>query len=294
VRSADIIHAGWFLPSGFIACLCKYILKKPVVTSAFGAEFHLPERWGIPSILRFVGSHSDSLTANSLYLAKRAQSYGLNPEKFHIIPTAINFARYASRTQRIKNKCIIAACARLIPAKRTEDLLHAASHLPQQYRDKMEIWIIGDGPQLPFLKGLAKQYQIEPLCKFFGMIPHGELPDLLSQIHIFVNPTVSDEGMPTINIEAMAMGAYPVASLGFSNEEVITDGITGNLFTPKDAQGLANILKYLLDNPQRVEAVGEAAQSFVRRNHSIDSSVERYLAIYESLLHKTRDKKKNS
>ena len=60
-------------------------------------------------------------------------------------------------------------------------------------------------------------------CRFFGKVPHIEVPDMLNCIDLLVLPS-QQEGMPLVPIEALSCGARVIASnVGGSAEAVGRD-----------------------------------------------------------------------
>ena len=66
------------------------------------------------------------------------------------------------------------------------------------------------------------------------------------------------EGRPTVIYEAMAAKTPVVASNVGGIPEMVVDGETGVLVAPHDAEGLSHVLDELLDDPERLRAMGAA------------------------------------
>jgi glycosyltransferase involved in cell wall biosynthesis len=95
----DIVHAHWFLPAGFIACSLKKSINRPIITTAWGAEFHLPINFLTRRILSYVNAKSDKVTAVSGYMRSQAKKYGIATENMVVIPNSIDSKKF-----RIKKK----------------------------------------------------------------------------------------------------------------------------------------------------------------------------------------------
>lgn len=81
--------------------------------------------------------------------------------------------------------------------------------------------------------------------KLLGHVPHGDLPALLAESHVFVFAS-SCENMPNTVLEAMA-GALPIAcSDRGPMPEVLADG--GVYFNPEDETSIADAIEQLITN----------------------------------------------
>jgi len=85
-------------------------------------------------------------------------------------------------------------------------------------------------------------------------------------------------------MEAMACGCCAVASNVGGNPEQIRNGETGRLFEPRDATGLSEILRTLVQDEPLRRRLAAAGQRTVRERFSIQSSVERMSEIYSKLI----------
>lgn len=287
-RGTDLIHAVWYLPSGLVASCVKPFRSQPLVVTALGAEFHLPNLFILSALLSFVHRSSDAHTANSRFLADLAQNYGLDHKQIQVIPTAINVNNYSQRPAKASGRIVIACVSRMIKAKQVPDLIRAVALLPAETADKIELWLVGDGPDRAVVEKLVDQHGFRSRSRFYGMVSHGRLLELLPQMDILVNPTTSDEGMPTINLEAMVVGVCPVATDGYGNNEVIRHESTGYVYPPRDVKRLAQILQNLVDNPAQIRLMGEAASRYIKENQSIQLLCGKYVEIYERLLKRPR------
>jgi glycosyltransferase involved in cell wall biosynthesis len=78
-----------------------------------------------------------------------------------------------------------------------------------------------------------------------------------SQADVFVLPTISD-GFAITQLEAMAHGLPVITTPNCGR--VVTDGLDGFIVPARDSAALAERLQTLLEDPERVQAMGEAAR----------------------------------
>jgi glycosyltransferase involved in cell wall biosynthesis len=276
-KDYDIIHAHWYLPAGIIACLAKNSIKKPVITTAWGAEFHLQNNFLVRKALNYVNKRSNNLVAVSKYMRERAKAYHLDVKNMEVIPNSTDIAKFSLKRKKT-NKVIIGTARRLVPEKRVQDLINAFSKLDSN----SELWIIGDGPEMKSLKELSKKLGTDKKTKFFGMVQHDKIAKLFSMIGIYVNPSIQ-EGMATANIEAMASGCAVIATKGYGNDEIISDKEDGLLYEGKNASELASLLRRLVNDANLRNRLAKKAREKAKL-FSIEKIAEKYLENYSEIL----------
>ncbi len=111
----------------------------------------------------------------------------------------------------------------------------------------------------------------------------GRLPQIGSLYHavdVLTVPSVADESLPLVILEAMACAKPVVASRLSGIPEAVTDGVTGRLFAPGDAGGLAVVLTDLAGDPAGRRALGRAGRESWSRRFSLGAMTEATLALY--------------
>lgn len=286
-KNYDLVHAHWFLPSGFIAALYYKLTRKPFIVTAWGAEFHLPRNFLFRKILSFVYLNADCAIAVSNYMKHISLQYFQNTMK--VLPNGIDVDMFRPvRSENKNNNVIIGAVRLLVPEKRIQDLLHAVSLLPERLKKYVSVHIVGDGPERKNLERLANKLKIDTIVTFFGYVPYLNVQQHLSKMDIVVNPSIQ-EGMATVNLEAMAMGKPVIATRGYGNDETIIQGKTGFLYTPRNASELKKRLMMLIRDKKLREDMGSRGRMLVEKRFSIDTVARDYVQLYKRVLHKKYD-----
>jgi glycosyltransferase involved in cell wall biosynthesis len=91
------------------------------------------------------------------------------------------------------------------------------------------------------------------------------------------------EGLSQSLLEAMALGKPVIASAAGGNSDLIQHEINGLLASPLDSGAWAAALSRLLGDPSFAARLGEAARHTARVTFSLERTVERTLAVYQSL-----------
>jgi len=140
----------------------------------------------------------------------------------------------------IKDEKIIMFAGRIILAKGVQDLLEAAKDVPN-----VKVLIMGNGNYLPTLK---KKY---PWAVFLDDTRWEQIMKHMGIADIFVNPSYA-EGLPTLVLEAGALGVPIIATDVGGTREIIDDGKNGFLVKPREVGVLKEkILKLVSDSKLR-------------------------------------------
>jgi len=125
-------------------------------------------------------------------------------------------------------------------------------------------------------------------------IPHKDLGSVTNQrmisivysaADIFVLPSLQDN-LPNTVIESFACGT-PV--IGFDTggiPDMVRDGTTGYLVTPRHVEGLKASMLELLKNPSRQKALSENCRKIAIDEYGFEKQAEQYIGLYDSILEK--------
>jgi glycosyltransferase involved in cell wall biosynthesis len=116
---------------------------------------------------------------------------------------------------------------------------------------------------------------------FTGHVEGREIKELFSNAYLYVQPSTI-EGLSIALLEAMSYGRCSLVSDIPENLEAL-DG-SGFSFKSKNVDDLAEKLKWLLDNPQKVHDIGRKAIERVRAEYSWDVVTDKIEALYRKIL----------
>jgi len=170
-------------------------------------------------------------------------------------------------------------CA-LRPEKGLDTLLDAFAAV-RGLEPGMKLAIVGSGPCLAALQDRARALGVLPDCVFEPATPH--VADWLHAIDIFVLPSLS-EAFSNSLMEAMACGCCVAASRVGGNPELVVHGETGMLIEPRDAAGLAEVLRLLVRDPARRGELATNAARLVNKRFSLATAARTMGEIYTGLL----------
>ena len=202
--------------------------------------------------------------------------YGIDCPKFaHAHPADLSEFGFT------KNRKTLIFVGRLDPVKNIDLILHALSQLVRQQKQNLQLLIVGDGPQRPQLEKLTGQLNLTDRVYFAGA--RRDVERLLKAADLFLMPS-QWEGFGLAAAEALAAGLPVIASRTDGLIDVIEHNVTGLLVTPNDLHDLTQSIKSLLDNPQKMKSLAQAAQKKAHQKFSRNSMIKNYANFYLRLL----------
>ena len=175
---------------------------------------------------------------------------------------------------------VVGVVCGLRPEKGLDTLLDAFAEV-RGLVPAMKLAIVGSGACLAGLQDRARALGILPDCVFEPGT--ARVADWLHAIDIFVLPSLS-EALSNALMEAMACGCCVAASRVGGNPELVAHGETGMLFEPRDAVGLAEILRLLVRDPVRRDELASNAARLIHSRFSLAAAARRMGEIYTALL----------
>ena len=173
-----------------------------------------------------------------------------------------------------QDKGFVLYLGRLSPEKGVETLLRAHAADNATWR----LVVAGTGPLSQDLKSRF------PLAEFTGHLTGDALKTRLRDAAVVVVPSEWHENSPLSILEAMAHAKPIVAARIGGNPELVRDGETGFLFTPKNAQELSRCVKVLMGDSDLRRKFGEAARGIVETQHSLARHGAALRSLYERLI----------
>ena len=113
---------------------------------------------------------------------------------------------------------------------------------------------------------------------FVGKVGQEDVVDLMSRCDVFVHHSVTaangdQEGIPTVLMEAMAMGLVVVSTRHAGIEELVESGVTGFLTNERDVEAYVGVLRGLADAdpdlPRRARARIERDFDMSKQNREL-------------------------
>ncbi|MGQ0537433.1 MAG: glycosyltransferase family 4 protein [Gemmatimonadaceae bacterium] len=118
----------------------------------------------------------------------------------------------------------------------------------------------------------------EGIVEYRGMVT--DMPNLLASCHIVCLPSYR-EGLPKSLTEAAAAGRAVVTTDVPGCREAVTDGVTGLLVPPNDANAVAAAIARLIREPDVRRQMGAQGRLLAEQKFGSESVIRQTLALYE-------------
>jgi glycosyltransferase involved in cell wall biosynthesis len=106
---------------------------------------------------------------------------------------------------------------------------------------------------------------------------------LMGSARIAMSLTVND-GLPSILVEAMALGALPLHSDLEPIREWVSDGVNGLLVPPEDVEAAAAALRRAVSDDELVDRGAEMNREIIRTRLDYATVRQRAIAMYERVV----------
>ena len=200
-----------------------------------------------------------------------------------VVPLGIDLSRFPRPTYppRGDERPLLLFVGRLRYYKGVDVLLRALPAIPEA-----RLMVVGEGPMRAPWERLAAELALGDRVRFIGEVSEAALLRCYRAADLFVLPATSRaEAFGTVLLEAMAAG-LPVISteLGTGTSWVNVDGVTGRVVPAGDPAALASAIKQLLDEPEALRRMGQAARARVEAEFNLEVMVQRVEDVYRQAL----------
>ncbi len=189
-------------------------------------------------------------------------TFGAAAARVERIYNGLDLREFPFRSPEVRPARIVAV-GRLVAKKGFADLITAAALLAGR-RKAVQYQIIGGGPLEAALRAQIERLGLRANVELVGPCPRSAVIAHLQRAAAVVAPCViaqdgDRDGLPTVLLEAMALGTPCVATDITGIPEVLRNGSTGLLVSPHDPAALAGAVERLIDDGAlRVQLAREA------------------------------------
>ena len=292
----DIVHTH-SSKAGVLGRLAAKLAGTPIVVHTLHSlVFHEYQPWLVNRLWRAVKKICAPLTDHfisvSEVIRQKAIAAGIaGPEKFSTIYSGMELDWFLqAKVNRLDvrrefgipdDAPVVGKIARLFSLKGHDQLLDAAPKVVERHRE-VRFFLIGDGVLYEHLRNRARESGILDNFVFAGLVPRERIPEMISAMDVLVHTSLR-EGLARVLPQALAMGK-PCVSFDIDGApEVVIPGETGYLVRPGDAEGLADAISRLLDDPELREQMGRAGRRRVDPDFRAETMVREIASVYRSL-----------
>lgn len=286
----DVVHLSNMMLLGMAREIRK--LGIPVICSLSGEDIFLeklvePFYSQARQTLRERAREIDAFVAMNNYYADFMADYLDIPRaRINVIPHGLNLAGHGTRRERGDGEFTIGYLARICPEKGLHNLVAAAELLLEDasvppFRVRAAGYLgKSDRPYLETIQKRVEGWKKPAAFQYVGELSRSEKIDFLQSLDVMSLPTVYRESKGLSVLEAWANAVPVVVPEHGTFPELIQHSGGGLLYSPLEAEALAQQLKRLLLNPEEAAAMGAEGQRVVQRDYHAAGMAQKTLELY--------------
>jgi glycosyltransferase involved in cell wall biosynthesis len=274
----EVVHSYSFYTN--FAAWWATLGTKAAVIGAVQSDFIRDKKGSGPVLGRLSALWPRDQIFNSVVAAenaRRSRSLFVPGRRF-VVRNGLDLQLFRSVPSSIDGQASVLGIGSLLPVKRWDRLLKAASELKKRGVGCL-VQIAGDGPLRESLEQQARDLGVTDRVKFIGHTD--SVPDLLGSA-TFLAHTSETEGTPNVVMEAMACRRAVVATDAGDAPSMIDDGKTGFVVRRGDDAALVDRMATLIADRELCRRMGEAGRVKAEREFGVDRLVSETLAVYRS------------
>jgi len=170
-------------------------------------------------------------------------------------------------------------CIGTVSERKGQDLLvEALGKMPMMLRNRLKLYLVGDGPLLSKLKKNITRYQLENV---FIEGARNNVNEYIREADLFILPS-RDEGMPIAILEAMRAGLPVVSTKVGGIPDMIIDGYNGRLIAP-DVEELKIVLSEIAEGKTDLLALSQNSRMHYEKYFRSDMMIRSYVDLFDKI-----------
>jgi glycosyltransferase involved in cell wall biosynthesis len=261
----------------FPGALAAQILRRRyefyLISYALGDDVLGPlNSWMTGRLFRLVLQGVDLFIAISRYTKQILLNAGVAASQVVIIRPSISRECFEAKRNGTRFESILPphdlmllTVSRLVEKKGIDQIIKLMPRLTAEFPELLYV-VGGDGPDLPRLQRLAREYGVADSVVFLGHVQSKDLADLYAASDVFVMPTRTDaqtgsvEGFGIVFLEAGSQGVPVIGPRQSGSEDAIIEGVTGYLIDPYNPREIEMRITRLLSDPGLRGQLGAAGR----------------------------------
>lgn len=288
-RQVDHMHAHFATSAASVARLASVFTGIPFTLTAHAKDiFH--EDVDPEDLSRKLRGAYRTITVSDHNVAHLRAAYPGDADGVVRIYNGLDLSVFAPRWHE-RDESVIVAVGRLVEKKGLADLIDACAILKDRGR-KLRCRIIGDGEEREALSARISQCDVSDTVELTGPLPRTQVATQLARAALLVAPCVTGrdgnrDGLPTVLIEAMALGTPCLSTKVTGIPEIVRDGETGRLVDERSPHQLADAIEAMLNDPKGAFRLAQAARRLVETEFDVERSARRLRGIFSHAVDRT-------
>jgi colanic acid/amylovoran biosynthesis glycosyltransferase len=286
-QSLTHLHAHFASAATTVARLAARFAELPYSFTAHAKDiFHesvAPEDLG-----RKLADAAGVITVSDYNAAFLCEAFPSAALKVLRVYNGLDLERFRYRSPEARPARII--CVGRLVEKKGIDVLVAACALLRDQGRRFECLIVGGGPLEPALRRQIDELDLHDYVELTGPQPQELVRELVQGAAAFAAPCVigadgNRDGLPTVLLEAMALGTPCVSTDVTGIPELLHDGRSGLLVGQHDQGALAQALGKLLQDPALRVRLAERARDLIEAQFDIRASAKLLREVFSAPQH---------
>lgn len=223
------------------------------------------------------------------YLSDRFPAHKANIQRIY---NGLDLTRFPYQSARDR-KPLIVSVGRLVEKKGLEYLVMACDQLRNKGVE-FRCVIVGSGDREAMLRDEIARHGLQQQVELIGSRPQREVIEIVQQAAVFAAPCIVGEdgnrdGLPTVLLEAMALGTPCIGTDVTGIPEAVIDNETGFCIAQHDADTLAHRIEILLSDADTRERFALAARKRIEQLFNVERSahsLRQFFSIDEPVMHR--------
>lgn len=192
--------------------------------------------------------------------------------------TRVEKNKIIDRKYNLEGKKVVIFAGKLTKPKGVEYLIKAAPKI------KAEIFILGEGDEKNKLMDLTKDLKLKNvhLLGYFGKEFVNEMREFYSRADVVVVPSIWDEPLGLVVLEAMAASTPVVASNKGGIPLAVKNNINGFLVRARSAKAIAKAVNQILRNEELQKRMGLEARRTVEEKFDWEVIAKKFISYYDT------------
>ncbi|MFA5931378.1 MAG: glycosyltransferase [archaeon] len=277
----DLIHSYYLTPNGYIGTLIAKKLGIPSLVGVRGNDLgrnYLDYRRLF--LIYWTLQHADYLTFLNEDLRTTANIISPCKNKSKVVMNTAYFP-YPERENKVLHKELIFGYWG--DMKRKKGIIYFLDAITKIKNMPFAVKLLGDisSEERNIYEKIIAKEKLSHKVTFYSSIKHDQVADWVSQIDVFVFPTIND-GCPNVLFEAMYLSKCIISTNITAVSQVFKEG-EAKLVPPRDSNALSNAILYFIKNPEKVTIFGKKAKKALARCN-VKIECEEYNKIYKKLV----------
>lgn len=285
-RGITLLHAHFATVATTVARLAAMVAGIPYSFTAHAKDiyFEYEETQDLP---RKMADAAQVITVSDFNQAHLARTFGLDPSRLTRLYNGLDLDRFAWQPPK-DDAAGILAVGRLVEKKGFHILIEAMLILKER-GVTTRCDIIGAGEDEMRLQNQIASCGLEDTVRLVGPMPQRDIIGRMRNAAVFACPCVvsrdgNRDGLPTVLVEAMALGLPVVSTDVVGIPELVRDNETGLCVEGGDPLALADAMERLLGDAALRQRLSRDARALIDAEFEITRNAARQREIFASAL----------